>query len=924
MVKVKKFLSIFVVVFLILSNIAFAQYTNSLNPSSYEGRPIDPSKEGKEYNREGNVIVYPAQISSKEKEMMERVARGELSEEEMRGFAKAKMGDRFSEEEFESGMMEFKDRMNRKEAFSYEHEGYEPRYYVGPSFEGYSKEHMVYALVFEHIGDEIDPREIKENCNEPEKIADKVISKLKEKVGDLQKLCSQAEEQESKCNEMSKKTCSQIGTAFVREDASEIEKIQSVAFSCPVNKDAIVEACKKRSKFHMEQRLQNLDESCKQRFDFEGERLVRECERFKQHQLCDKEKYIKQCTDNFGVKREDFDESGKRKPICPKYPVPDCGAGSMPQTKIDTNGCEYHYCQAVQQKTECGISDCGPALGMPNYLCSDGKTTAGPTGRCLRHADGRCGWEIVNCPTTTTCPHVAMPMCAVGTTVEKRTDEKGCIQYYCAAIPCPSVQKLACKTDETLQTYYDNRGCVTSYQCIKHEIQCPEVARATCAEGQNLITRYDDRRCVVGYECISVTTTATAPTTQTSEQQTTTTTSQTSTSTTQPTETTATSTGTTTGTSTSTNSGATASASTTVTGQVVLNTYEDFSRHCENNWREQERICQNTPNVCDKSDFIEKCKEQERKGYSDFISRMEGNCETQTISEVKSAEQRCSRIDEDRKRCSEDSSKRCEHMKGIAQQCKDLMTEEKLRNFIIGEAKKRCKFTEIMQNENDVRKAEKAEIVFAVLNTATKDDFEKLGLFVDNLHEDLKLQDTTVYKGTIEPNRFRDIKLLPFVVNAKLSAVPSAERAKEVKARIVAGQKAEEAASKLVSLRDSDVPSEYLYIIEDKASDVLNVSNKLDEIEKKEEQKGIGYKVRLFLGLAKRAEQEEIKQLEESKEKLKKSIETLAKLSDEVPSDVAKSILKEQVGNLKNQQEDIEVLIETKEKKSKGLLGIFG
>ena len=207
-------------------------------------------------------------------------------------------------------------------------------------------------------------------------------------------------------------------------------------------------------------------------------------------------------------------------------------------------------------------------------------------------------------------------------------------------------------------------------------------------------------------------------------------------------------------------------------------------------------------------------------------------------------------------------------MKGIAQQCKDLMTEEKLRNFIIEEAKKRCKFTEIMQDENDVRKAEKAEIVLAVLNTATKDDFDKLNLFVDNLHEDLKLQDTTVYKGTIEPNRFRDIKLLPFVVNAKLSAVPSAERAKEVKARIVAGQKAEEVASKLVSLRDSDVPNEYLYIIEDKASEVLDVSDKLEEIEKKDEQKGIGYKVRLFLGLAKRAEQEEIKQLEESKEKM--------------------------------------------------------
>jgi hypothetical protein len=41
---------------------------------------------------------------------------------------------------------------------------------------------------------------------------------------------------------------------------------------------------------------------------------------------------------------------------------------------------------------------CGPALGMPNYLCDDGVTIAGPTGSCLRGADGICGWEVIACP----------------------------------------------------------------------------------------------------------------------------------------------------------------------------------------------------------------------------------------------------------------------------------------------------------------------------------------------------------------------------------------------------------------------------------------------------------------------------------------------------------------------------------------------
>jgi hypothetical protein len=33
---------------------------------------------------------------------------------------------------------------------------------------------------------------------------------------------------------------------------------------------------------------------------------------------------------------------------------------------------------------------------MPNYLCPDGKTVAGP-GPCVDKG-GYCGWEIISCP----------------------------------------------------------------------------------------------------------------------------------------------------------------------------------------------------------------------------------------------------------------------------------------------------------------------------------------------------------------------------------------------------------------------------------------------------------------------------------------------------------------------------------------------
>lgn len=49
---------------------------------------------------------------------------------------------------------------------------------------------------------------------------------------------------------------------------------------------------------------------------------------------------------------------------------------------------------------ECTPEDCGPALGMPNYLCEDGVTTAGP-GDCEIQEDGTCGWTVIECPETT-------------------------------------------------------------------------------------------------------------------------------------------------------------------------------------------------------------------------------------------------------------------------------------------------------------------------------------------------------------------------------------------------------------------------------------------------------------------------------------------------------------------------------------------
>ena len=55
---------------------------------------------------------------------------------------------------------------------------------------------------------------------------------------------------------------------------------------------------------------------------------------------------------------------------------------------------------SFQLYAQCTLEECGPPPMMPNYLCSDGITLAGP-GDCIQNEDGECYWEIITCPAST-------------------------------------------------------------------------------------------------------------------------------------------------------------------------------------------------------------------------------------------------------------------------------------------------------------------------------------------------------------------------------------------------------------------------------------------------------------------------------------------------------------------------------------------
>lgn len=84
---------------------------------------------------------------------------------------------------------------------------------------------------------------------------------------------------------------------------------------------------------------------------------------------------------------------------------PDGSAAGMVCAKGANGSCGWQFMDCPPTPTPtplpapiCSATDCGPALGMPNYLCPDGKTIAGPTGKCLADSAGKCAWEVITCP----------------------------------------------------------------------------------------------------------------------------------------------------------------------------------------------------------------------------------------------------------------------------------------------------------------------------------------------------------------------------------------------------------------------------------------------------------------------------------------------------------------------------------------------
>lgn len=129
---------------------------------------------------------------------------------------------------------------------------------------------------------------------------------------------------------------------------------------------------------------------------------------------------------------------------------------------------------------------------------------------------------------------------------------------------------------------------------------------------------------------------------------------------------------------------------------------------------------------------------------------------------------------------------------------------------------------------------------------------------------------------------------------------------------------AHESTAGLADARDY-VKEEYKIVLDEKAEETLDVEKKADELEKAEEEKGLGYKLKWLFGQTKEIEEAEAAQLEEQASKLDETIQALASVAADLDNEQAKTAISAQITFLEQRRDELREMAAKKHERAGGL-----
>ncbi|MEK6964526.1 MAG: hypothetical protein AABX70_08985 [Nanoarchaeota archaeon] len=112
--------------------------------------------------------------------------------------------------------------------------------------------------------------------------------------------------------------------------------------------------------------------------------------------------------------------------------------------------------------------------------------------------------------------------------------------------------------------------------------------------------------------------------------------------------------------------------------------------------------------------------------------------------------------------------------------------------------------------------------------------------------------------------------------------------------------------------------------LQQKSEEVVQVQADVKQMEQVEEEKGLRYKFKSLFGLMKEQELSEAKRIRENIQKLDETIQVLKQVSEGLSDPLVQAALADQMTSLRMQQAQLEKLASEKEKRAKGLFGLFG